>query len=84
MVCGTDWLLGLVMTPSEDCVLSGIRLPFRSEAQLGPAARAGRCLILIQDHGQIQPLDGAGPDFSGLDEPAESRGADPPLQARGR
>src|SRR6476469_4899514 len=28
MVSGTDLLLGLVMTPSEDCVLSGIRLPF--------------------------------------------------------
>ena len=28
MVCGTDLLLGLVMTPSEDCVLSSIRLPF--------------------------------------------------------
>src|SRR5271165_1007916 len=28
MVCGTDLLLGLVMTPSEDCALSGIRLPF--------------------------------------------------------
>src|SRR6266487_903548 len=48
MVCGTDLLLGLVMTPSEDCVLSSIRLPFGSEAQLCPAARAGRCLILIQ------------------------------------
>src|SRR6266516_2368439 len=48
MVCATDLLLGLVMTPSEDCVLSSIRLPFGSEAQLCPAARAGRCLILIQ------------------------------------
>jgi hypothetical protein len=28
MVCATDLLLGLVMTPSDDCVLSGIRLPF--------------------------------------------------------
>src|SRR5215470_16738534 len=28
MVCATDLLLGLVMTPSEDCVLSGMRLPF--------------------------------------------------------
>src|SRR5215472_16244194 len=28
MVCATDLLLGLVMTPSEDGVLSGIRLPF--------------------------------------------------------
>src|SRR6185312_13141790 len=27
MVCATDLLPGLVMTPSEDCVLSGIRLP---------------------------------------------------------
>jgi len=56
MVCGTDLLLGLVMTPSEDCVLSGIRLPFevrRSCARLreivvsgslcgcGPAVEAG-------------------------------------------
>src|SRR5271165_534339 len=48
MVCGTDLLLGLVMTPSDDCVLSSIRLPFESEAQLCPAARAGRCLILGQ------------------------------------
>jgi hypothetical protein len=28
MVCATDVLLGWVMTPSEDGVLSGIRLPF--------------------------------------------------------
>jgi pimeloyl-ACP methyl ester carboxylesterase len=28
MVCATDLLPGLVITPSEDCVLSGIRLPF--------------------------------------------------------
>src|SRR5215471_13487047 len=28
MVCATDLLLGLVMTPSEECVLSSIRLPF--------------------------------------------------------
>src|SRR4249920_1424062 len=28
MVCATDLLLGLVMTPSEACVLSSIRLPF--------------------------------------------------------
>ena len=28
MVCATDLLLGLVMTPSEDCVLSRIRLSF--------------------------------------------------------
>src|SRR5271165_4756169 len=48
MVCGTDLLLGLVMTPSDDCVLSSIRLPFESQAQLCPAARAGRCLILVQ------------------------------------
>jgi hypothetical protein len=48
MVCGTDLLLGLVMTPSEDCVLSGIRLPFEVKARLCPAARAGRCLILVQ------------------------------------
>src|SRR6185437_13621770 len=48
MVCATDLLPGLVMTPSEDCVLSAIRLPFRSEARLCPAARAGGCLILVQ------------------------------------
>src|SRR6476660_2464700 len=47
MVCGTDLLLGLVMTPSEDCVLSSIRPPSGSEAQVCPAARAGRCLILV-------------------------------------
>ena len=28
MVCATDVLLGLVTTPSEDSMLSGIRLPF--------------------------------------------------------
>jgi len=28
MACATDVLLGLVMTPSEDRVLSSIRLPF--------------------------------------------------------
>jgi hypothetical protein len=28
MVCATDVPLGLVMTPSEDSVLSGIRVPF--------------------------------------------------------
>src|SRR5262245_32328343 len=28
MVCATDLLLGLVTTPSEDCVLPSIRLPF--------------------------------------------------------
>jgi len=28
MVWATDLLLGLVMTPSDDCVLSTIRLPF--------------------------------------------------------
>src|SRR5215510_11757221 len=28
MICVTDWLLRLVMILSEDCVLSGIRLPF--------------------------------------------------------
>src|SRR5579871_121833 len=59
MVCATDLLLGLVMTPSEDCVLSGIRLPFRSETQWCLAARAGRGLrdqacdqvrIVRQDH----------------------------------
>src|SRR5208282_6442927 len=49
MVCATDLLLGLVMTPSEDCVLSSIRASFRSKAQLCPAARAGRCLILVQE-----------------------------------
>jgi len=27
MVCATDMLLGLVMTPSDDCALSVIRLP---------------------------------------------------------
>src|SRR6185437_13701109 len=47
MVCGTDLLLGLVMTPSEDCVLSSIRPPSGSEAQVCPAARTGRCLILV-------------------------------------
>src|SRR6516162_6367520 len=28
MICATDLLLGLVITPSEDCVLSTIRRPF--------------------------------------------------------
>src|SRR5215470_722941 len=28
IICVTDLLLVLVMTPSEDCVLSSIRLPF--------------------------------------------------------
>jgi hypothetical protein len=40
---------GRVMTPSEDCVLSGIRLPSRVRAQSRPAARAGRCLVLVQE-----------------------------------
>src|SRR5215470_645052 len=48
MVSATDLLLGLVMTPSEDCVLSGIRLPF--EMTRGCAGwESSRCLIFVQN-----------------------------------
>src|SRR5215469_1457582 len=59
MVCATDLLLGLVMTPSEDRVLSGIRLPSEVGAVV-PAARTGRCLILVQNaslRGERRRLD---------------------------
>src|SRR6516165_10375031 len=36
MVCATDLLLGLVITPSEDCVLSSIGLPFEGRGSWRP------------------------------------------------
>jgi hypothetical protein len=42
MVCGTDLLLGLVMTPSDDCVLSGIRLPFEVRRRCARPSALGR------------------------------------------
>src|SRR5215470_12877345 len=45
MVCATDWLLGLVMTPPEDCVLSTIRLPF--EVRRSRWMAGGRHAVLL-------------------------------------
>src|SRR5215831_8514389 len=66
MVCATDLLLGLVMTPSEDCVLSSIRFPF----EVGRSCAQRRELPLSDSRSKVRarprrtlhpPLGGARP-----------------------
>ena len=49
MVCGTDLLLGFSDNPVRRLRAVWHQASFRREARLCPAARAGRCLILVHE-----------------------------------
>src|SRR5262245_26893723 len=60
MVCATDWLLGLVMTPSEACVLSGIRLPFQIRRRCARPREQAAAYCWASEPDQVVRLAGCG------------------------